>query len=882
MRTTTVVLACILWHATDASAQAQAVPPGDPVNALVRRLERTLNSNDRPGFPTLFAPTVSNDSITQHGFDLFVPGAVRTALFERSRGPLEGAPPGDGFRLVVEFFIETAGRARIVTAGLDVRRPPGGGADSWRISSIDSMSAIEGLHKLRLNTAQPLSVRNLELRSEDLIIALEDGLLFRVECDPGVTGMVLIGRGELRFSPASATERGQLRIFAGTESLNAAFETAFVRINPGDFAEQTASATLAATTADARTVRRAQEIFQQQSPQSYSVNVADMSRDPWHLLPTADDIVADVDTRRFDVLTYVRGSQQAEDVSLFRRSDRKTITLYPSVAKLAARGRFYSDDTSRDYDVLDYAVAATIDPQRQSIAGRARLSMRIRSTSVPTLMVRLADSLAVSAVSSVEYGRLLHLRLEGQNMIAVNMPRALQQDSDLTLVIDYGGRLPSQDLDIDTVQAETLPQSPVLTETKYLLSNRSYWYPQNPIPDYATASMRLTVPDGYGVVASGEPMADADGATATPATPRAGRTFAFRANQPLRYLAFVTSRLTRIDGRTIEFTEEAGGGDPVAITIEATRRLQPRARTLAQSAEDIVRFYATLVGDAPYASAAIALVESDLPGGHSPAYFALLNEPAPPVTTTWRNDPAAFLGFPEFFLAHELAHQWWGQAVGWKNYHEQWLSEGFAQYFAALYAQKTRGDRVFSDMLRQFHNWSLSQSAQGPVHLGYRLGHLKSDLRVFRALVYNKGAAVLHMLRQLLGDETFFRGVRLFYEDRRYQKAGTDDLERAMEIASGRVLDRFFERWIYNATIPRLSYRSTIDGTGVTIEFEQLGDTVFDIPVTVRLVLADGRTRDVMVPVTDRQVARSIPSDTPVREVQVNRDFAALAEFDAR
>jgi hypothetical protein len=57
---------------------------------------------------------------------------------------------------------------------------------------------------------------------------------------------------------------------------------------------------------------------------------------------------------------------------------------------------------------------------------------------------------------------------------------------------------------------------------------------------------------------------------------------------------------------------------------------------------------------------------------------------------------------------------------------------------------------------------------------------------------------------------------------------------------------------------------------------------VFDIPVTVRLVLADGRTRDVMVPVTDRQVARSIPSDTPVREVQVNRDFAALAEFDAR
>jgi hypothetical protein len=883
MRTIVVVLACALWHAT--AAPAQSPPQGDPVNALVRRLELTLNSNDRTGFPALFAPTVTEDSITQHASELFFPGAVRTAIFERSRGPLEGAPPGDGFRLVIELFVETPGRARIVTAGLDVRRPPGGGADSWRISSIDSMSAIEGLHKLRLNTARPMTVRNLELRSEDVIIALAEGVLFQVECDPGVTGMVLIGRGELRFSPASASERGQLRIFAGTETLNAAFETAYIRINPGDFTEQTATATLTEAATDARTARRAQEIFERQSPQSYRVDVADMSRDPWHLVPAEDDIIAEVDTRRFDTLTYLRTSQQAEDVSLFRRSDRKTITLYPSVAKLAARGRFYSDDTSRDYDVLDYAVSVSIDPQRQFVRGRARLSMRIRSTSVPTLMVRLADALAVSAVSSVEYGRLLHLRLEGQNMIAVNMPRALPQDADLTLVIDYAGQLPSQDLDIDTVQAESPPPPAAMMETPYLLSNRSYWYPQNPTPDYATASLRLTVPVDYSVVASGELVPDTGGALPAEQTaPRSGLTFAFRANQPLRYLACVVSRMARVGARTIEFADErtGAGGDPVSITIDATRRLQPRGRTLVQPAEDIVRFYASLVGDAPYASAAIALVESDLPGGHSPAYFALLNEPVPPVTPTWRGDPAAFPGFPEFFLAHELAHQWWGQAVGWKNYHEQWLSEGFAQYFAALYAQKTRGDRVFADMLRQFHNWSISQSAQGPVYLGYRLGHLKSDLRVFRALVYNKGAAVLHMLRQLLGDEAFFRGIRLFYEDRRYQKAGTEDLERAMEIASGRVLDRFFERWIYNASIPRVSYRSMIDDTGVTIEFEQLGNTIFDIPVTVRLVLANGRTRDVLIPVTDRRVARSIATDSPVREVQINRDFAALAEFDDR
>ena len=93
-------------------------------------------------------------------------------------------------------------------------------------------------------------------------------------------------------------------------------------------------------------------------------------------------------------------------------------------------------------------------------------------------------------------------------------------------------------------------------------------------------------------------------------------------------------------------------------------------------------------------------------------------------------------------------------------------------------------------------------------------------------------------------------------------------------------LDRFFERWIYGAGLPRVAYSSSIGEGDVTIKFEQQGDVVFDLPVTVTLVYANGQTKDVMLPITDKQVGRKIPSEGVVRQVQVNRDSAALAEFD--
>ena len=192
-------------------------------------------------------------------------------------------------------------------------------------------------------------------------------------------------------------------------------------------------------------------MFSEHASKSFNLDLQDLSSDDWYLLPPIGDFLAEVETRRFDTLTYTLTAEQAEDISVFRRKDRLTLALYPSVGKLAARGRFYSDDALRDYDVLDYNVEASIDPERRTLRGRARLLIRIRSTSVASVRIRLAETLAVSGVTSVEYGRLLHLRIRSQNTVVVNLPRALPQDSDLTLVVTYTGEVPNQELDSDTI-----------------------------------------------------------------------------------------------------------------------------------------------------------------------------------------------------------------------------------------------------------------------------------------------------------------------------------------------------------------------------------------------------------------------------------------------
>ena len=865
---------CIVCLTGQGHLSAQA-PAGDAVATLLVRLQQSLNAPDETALASLFDSTISPDRLAESVGHLRAQDSVRRVLRELDRAPIENVPPAEGQRVVVEIFEEWAGRARVLIAGLTVGRSPDG-TGPWRILRTERLNTFEGLFRLRIDVSRQYEVQNLVIVAPDLRLTLKDGALFLIESDEGAAGVVLLGRGEMQFSPTPETERGQLRQFAGSETLVTPFDSVLIRVSPLDYPRFIPAGALRSVAVDRELARRASELADRELPKALTVDLREVSGRPWHLLPREGDVLAEIRTRRYGTLTFSRFGTQAEDIALIDRERRLTIALYPSQEKLATQSRFYSDDTQREYDVIDYNIEASISPPRSFMRARARLAIRARNPLL-TMTLRLSDALTVTGVTSVETGPLSYLRLRNQNAVVVRLPRVLAPEGTLTLLVTYSGLVRNQELDTEALQIGF--ELPPNLEPHLLLSSASYWYPQNPFTDFATATMRIIVPEGFACVGSGEPVIgdDSEGTLRSLEAGRDERTYVFRAAQPLRYLALVASRFTRVAERTL--TIDAGRRS-IALAVEANPLQRARARELVEPFADMVRYYASVVGDAPFPSATLALVESQLPGGHSPGYFVMLNSPAAATSLTWQNDPAAFQGFPEFFLAHEVAHQWWGQAIGGKNYHERWLSEGFAQYFAALYAEESRGERVFHDMLRQFRRWSLSQSSTGPVYLGHRLGQIQGGRRAFRALVYNKAASVLHMLRRLVGDEVFFSSLRRFYHAHKFQSAGTDDLQRAFEAESGRSLERFFERWIYGAEIPRVVDRSmVVDGRGV-VRLEQRGERVFDLPVTVTLSHEDGTTSDVLVVMSDRRLEQTIESAKRVRQLQINRDSAALAEFE--
>src|SRR5262249_11058867 len=278
------------------------------------------------------------------------------------------------------------------------------------------------LYRVSLNTSKAFAAHNLKIAAEDLDLTLPQGSVYISDIEPGVTGLVLLGRGTLDFHPPSMTEKGQLKIFCGAEALDTTFDAAFVRLNRYDCDSVIDAAALQPKTVDARELRRAQDVFREESQKSFVIDLGDLSRDAWSMLPGGGDFVAEVRTRKYDTLTYAHSSAEAEDITLFDRKRHHNIALYASKQKLATRGRFYNEDDLVDYDVLHYDIDVAASPDRLWIDGKATLRIKVRSYVLGTLSLRLADPLVVQSIVSYEYGRLVGIRVKNQNTTRLHPP----------------------------------------------------------------------------------------------------------------------------------------------------------------------------------------------------------------------------------------------------------------------------------------------------------------------------------------------------------------------------------------------------------------------------------------------------------------------------
>jgi hypothetical protein len=868
--------ACLIASLVGAFAPRPVAAQPDDLSRLVLAIEAAIRAGDHAALRALARPDLNAGRLSDFAVSLADTASPEATVKERDRTPLANG----GQRLLLEVLTVSAGEGRVSTWRVDA--VPGAAGAAWKIADVERVTQINGLYRLALDTTVEWNVRDAVITAPDLTLTLASGYAFAARIAEGTTAMVFVGRGSVAFTPAPEAERNQVRIFSGSESLRTGFGALFIRLAPGEFAARVREQALRPQAADPAHLRRAQQVFDAQLPNSFQIDLNDLSTAQWSLVPASGDFVAEIATRKYGALTYARSGSEPEDISFFDRRRRRNIAVYASPERLATRGRFFSEDDQVDYDVTNYRIEASFSPERLWLDGTATLSVHARKALAGTMMLHLAEPLVVRSITSPQLGRLLHLRIVGQNNVLVGLPGLVPPDAEFEVSITYGGRLPPQPIEREAIAVqqqqpqERVPDMVIPPEPQWTYSNRSYWYPQGPVTDYATATIAMTVPGEYDVVASGTPQG-APALLPAPQGEKPRKRFVFEGRQPARYLAFAVSRFQPAPPQMLKLRDDE---EPITLQLTANPRQVPRIRQYADKTADILKFYASLLGDAPYESFTLALTEGELPGGHSPAYLALLAQPLPTSPYSWSADPVSFPGYPSFFLAHEVAHQWWGQAIGAKNYHEQWLSEGFAQYFAAMYAERERGPETFAGVVKQMRRWAMTMSPQGPVYLGYRLGHIRNDSRVFRALVYNKGAMALHMLRRLLGDEAFFAGLRDFYQTWRFKKAGTDDFRIAMEkAAGGRSLERFFDRWIYSAQIPSLRFTYAADGHTLQVRFEQIGD-IYDIPVTVTVLYADGTNEDVLVRVTEKTVEQRIPLKSALRGVDVNRDGGALVEIE--
>ena len=509
-------------------------------------------------------------------------------------------------------------------------------------------------------------------------------------------------------------------------------------------------------------------------------------------------------------------------------------------------------------DVVDYDITLTLPDTGAHIRGDATLTLR-RTAPVDSLVL---DLRALRVTQVHVNGRARRFRRTDSTIHVALFNR----DSGAVRVrVIYDGRV----TDGLIVRRDSLRRWTYFGDN---WPNRArFWIPSVDHPsDKATVSWTVRGPRGRTVVANGSLVE-----TRMTGSGRAARVVTrWRQAQPIPTYLMVIAAAPMVH---LDLGESACGLAEHRRCVRQSAYVAPERRAILPGnfarADDILTYFASVIGPYPYEKLA-HLQSTTRFGGMENA------------TAIFYDDNLYRRGGPgEGLIAHETAHQWFGNAVTEREWPHLWLSEGFATYFAALWTRYAHGDSAFAAEMTRIRRVILDDTVAVPRRPV--IDTMETNLLgLLNRNSYQKGGWVLHMLRSQLGDTAFVGALREYFRMHKHGTALTPDLRARFEAASGRDLKQFFDQWLRRPGYPELDVTWATDSAAGMIEIgivqaERFGS--FEFPLRLALTDSSGMTRRVEFAVPAQPESRLVlPISGPVARVDVDPDVELLARITVR
>jgi aminopeptidase N len=417
--------------------------------------------------------------------------------------------------------------------------------------------------------------------------------------------------------------------------------------------------------------------------------------------------------------------------------------------------------------------------------------------------------------------------------LRINVP-TLAEGRSTTVSIEYEVHEPEQGIYFIGPD-KGYPDKPYQVWTQGQDADAHYWFPCLDHPNAkATSEVIATVPADFFVLSNGALVSE------TLDKARKNKTYHWKMDVP-----HVTYLISVVAGKFVGRTSKADG-IPVSFYVEPGREADGQ-RAFGKTPK-MVRFFDECIGyKYPYAKYAQIAVRDFVFGG-------MENTTCTTQTDATLHDARAALDFSsDDLVAHELAHQWFGDLLTCKDWSHAWLNEGFATYFDALFKQFDLGEDEFA----------MQRIADQDLYLKEDDEHYRRPIvtNVFREPVdlfdrhlYEKGSSVLHMLRTQLGDDLWWRAINQYVTVNAMGSVETVDLARALEHVSGRNFARFFDQWVFGAGHPEFSvaYRWDDEAKAAVVDIKQTqaaadGTALFSVPLALDFALPRGKRERVSV-----------------------------------